>query len=143
MLRRQFCLGTALAVSGISAASAVEELLSPEQAFKMALGSATASSVQIKFFAAPGYYFYADRFFFEAAGNEVRVHDVQKPPGETKFEAAFSHDVTYFRGLVLITLTLAGPVVPFKLNVRAQGCADAGICYPPVARTFNVERRNS
>lgn len=109
----------------------------------MALGPATASSVQIKFLAAPGYYFYADRFLFEAVGNEVRVHDVQMPAGETKYEAAFMHEVTYFRGLVMVTLTLAGPVVPFKLNVRAQGCADAGICYPPVARTFNVGRRNS
>lgn len=143
MLRRTFCTLPALAVGGISLPVAADELLSPEKAFKMALGPATANTVQIKFLSAPGYYLYADRFSFQASGADVRVQEVQLPPGATKYEAVFARDVTYFRGLMVVTLKLAGPPVPFALEVRAQGCADAGVCYPPVGRTFNVGRRNS
>ncbi len=143
MLRRTFCHAPVLALAGVSAAVAADELLPPEQAFKMALGPTTASAVQIKFLSAPGYYLYADRFSFEVEGTEVRVVDVQMPPGATKYEAIFSRNVTYFRGLMVVTLNLSGPPVPFKLTVRAQGCADAGVCYPPVGRTFNVGRRNT
>lgn len=143
MRRRTFCIAPALALTGISAAMAADDLLPPDQAFKMALGPATANTVQIKFLSAPGYYLYADRFSFEVEGGEVRVLGVQLPPGATKYESIFSRDVTYFRGLMVVTLNLSGPPVPFKLAVRAQGCADAGVCYPPVGRTFTVGRRNS
>ena len=60
--------------------------------------------MQIKFLSAPGYYLYADRFSFEAEGQEVRVVDVQLPAGATKYEAIFNREVTYFRGLMVATL---------------------------------------
>lgn len=143
MLRRTFLVLPAAAFGASNAVQAADELLTPDQAFRMALGSASADTVQIKFLSAPGYYLYADRFSFEAEGQEVRVVDVQLPAGATKYEAIFNRDVTYFRGLMVATLKLSGPAVPFKLAVRAQGCADAGVCYPPVGRTFTVGRRNS
>lgn len=143
MRRRTFCIAPALALAGISTAMAADDLLPPDQAFKMALGQATANTVQVKFLSAPGYYLYADRFSFEVEGGEVGVLGVQLPQGATKYEAIFSRNVTYFRGLMVVTLNLSGPPVPFKLAVRAQGCADAGVCYPPVGRTFTVGRRNS
>ena len=143
MLRRTFCTLPLVPLLGLSAVAAAEDFLPTEQAFKMALGQATADTLQVKFLSAPGYYLYADRFGFQTQGDQVRVLEVQLPPGAKKYEPAFEREVTYFRGLMVVTLKLAGPAVPFKLDVRAQGCAEAGMCYPPMARTFNVVRRNT
>ena len=138
MLRRAFCFAPAIALIGVAAGVSADELLSPEQAFHISLGPRTLSTVQILFLSAPGYYLSADRLFFEVEGAQVRVKNVQLPPGATKYEAIFARDVTYFRGSMVVTLSLSGPSIPFRLTVRAQGCADAGVCYPPVARRFNV-----
>lgn len=143
MFRRTFLSIPALAILVSRGATADPALLSPEQAFKMALGPSSTDRVEIKFLSAPGYYLYADRFSFVADSEDVKILEVLLPPGARKYEAAFEHDVEYFRGMVTVTLRLSGPLVPFKLSVRAQGCADAGVCYPPVGKIFSVGRKNS
>jgi len=143
MKRRAFVIATSLSLAGVSVARADAELLPPDQAFKIALGAIAGRSVEIKFRSAAGYSLYADRFLFESDNPSVKVVGISLPPGNTKFEEAFGRDVTYYRGEVSVTVKVEGPAIPFKLAVRAQGCADAGICYPPVTRTFNVAGRNS
>ena len=48
--------------------------------------------------------------------------------------AVFYHEAT-------ATLPVSGPTTTTartKLYVRYQGCADVGVCYPPIAKTFDV-----
>lgn len=119
-------------------AAADPDLLPPDQAFKMRPGGRSGQTLEILFLAAPGYYLYAEKFRFETDNKAVRVTSVELPPGQTKWEEEFSKTITYFRGLVRVKVTLDGPQIPVKLTAHAQGCADAGVCYQPVSRTFEV-----
>jgi thiol:disulfide interchange protein DsbD len=143
MKRRSFTIAGLITLAGISVARAEPDLLPPDQAFKMALGSIGHSTIEVKFRSANGYYLYADRFVFESDTSVITVVGIAIPAGQTKYEEAFGRDVTYLRGDVSVSVRVQGPAIPFKLVVRAQGCADAGMCYPPVVRTFDVSRRNS
>ena len=141
--RRALMAAGLTAILGAKSANAEPDLLPPDQAFKMRAGPRAGQTLDVQFLAAPGYYLYAERFRFETDNKAVRVVAVQLPPGQTKWEEEFGKQVTYFRGLVRVKLTLEGPAVPVKLTVHAQGCADVGVCYPPVARTFDVTGERS
>lgn len=136
--RRAFVLAGLAAAVASDRALADPELLPPDQAFKMRAGGRSGQTLEVLFLAAPGYYLYAEKFRFEADNKAVRVASVELPPGQTKWEEEFGKTITYFRGLVRVRVTLDGPQIPVKLTAHAQGCADAGVCYPPVSRTFEV-----
>ena len=121
-------------------ARAADEFLDPEVAFKLTARAADAQRIEIRFEIAPGYYLYGDKFSVEAVPAAVRVSDVQVPKGKVKFDETFQKDVETFRDSATLVAQLAqGAAVPFKLLVGNQGCADKGLCYPPMQRAFHVE----
>ena len=62
------------------------------------------------------------------------------PRGHVKFDPTFQKDVEVFKEAVSLVLPLAQAAAsPFKLVVGNQGCAEAGLCYPPMERTLKVE----
>jgi len=136
--RRKFVLAGLVAALASAQAAADPDLLPPDQAFKMRPGGRSGQTLEVLFLAAPGYYLYAEKFRFETDNKAVRVASVELPTGQTKWEEEFGKAITYFRGLVRVKVTLDGPPIPVKLTAHAQGCADAGVCYPPVSRTLEV-----
>jgi thiol:disulfide interchange protein DsbD len=72
---------------------------------------------------------YRDQFKFEAKGAELGAFEI--PPGKVKFDETFQKDVeSYYRELtVLIPVDAKSD---FQALIRLQGCADAGLCYPPM-----------
>ena len=81
---------------------------------------------------AEGYYLYRHQFAVEAKDGDVVLGDPQLPPGEAKTDE-FLGDVNVFYDSVVFEVPLTGeaPSGPFSLNLTFQGCADAGLCYPP------------
>ena len=121
-------------------ARAADEFFDPEVAFKLTARAADAQRIEIRFDIAPGYYLYGDKFSVEAVPAAVRVSDVQVPKGKVKFDETFQKDVETFRDSATLVAQLAqSAAAPFKLLVGNQGCADKGLCYPPMQRAFNVE----
>ena len=122
---------------------AADEFLDPELAFKLSARAAEAQRIEIRFDIAPGYYLYAEKFSVEALPGTVRLSDLQVPKGKVKFDETFQKDVEYFRDSATLTARLAqasnAAAAPFKLVVGNQGCADKGLCYPPMQRAFKVE----
>lgn len=118
-----------------------EELLSPEQAFVPALSAPNPDSVVMTWSIAEGYYLYRQRFHFETATPGFRLGEPRFPAGQTKTDAFFG-EMEIYRGNVAIEIPVSrAPDAPWRLalNVRFQGCADAGVCYPPQTRTLTVE----
>ena len=121
-------------------ARAADEFFDPEVAFKLTARAADAQRIEIRFDIAPGYYLYGDKFSVEVVPAAVRVSDVQVPKGKVKFDETFQKDVETFRDSATLVAQLAQTAAaPFKLLVGNQGCADKGLCYPPMQRAFNVE----
>jgi thiol:disulfide interchange protein DsbD len=120
------------------AAHAVNEsdLLPPEQAFPLKVTVSALQQVVLDFDTQPGYYLYRDRFSFAADGTPIKPD--QMPAGELKNDPTFG-TVTVYHRPVQIRIPLPHPVATsVVLSVISQGCADAGVCYPPQTRSYRV-----
>jgi len=123
-----------LAALGFAGASwaAGPKLLPADQAFRLSARALDAKTLEIRFDVADGYYLYRDKLKFgvepATAGAGVPV----LPPGKMIEDEFFGKVVTY-RGPVVVRLPLAAgpPGGSVSLEVDSQGCADAGVCYPP------------
>ncbi|RCV93305.1 protein-disulfide reductase DsbD [Vreelandella rituensis] len=106
------------------------DFLPPDQAFKPTLaqdGNELAIDWQIE----PGYYLYRHSFSAEAGGRELSL---DMPDGETIEDEYFGRSEVYRQALNMTTR----PGDADTITLHWQGCADAGLCYPPQQRTFDL-----
>ena len=119
---------------------AVPEFLPVEQAFRISVGSGSANLAVVDLKPAPGYYLYRDKLHFSVVRPAGRVEQVGLPRGELKADPNFG-DTHVFHDPVTAMLTLAD-VPPgareVVLEVQYQGCADAGLCYPPEKKVLTM-----
>lgn len=118
-------------------AQAAEEFLPPEEAFRFEARAADARTVEVVFQVVDGYYLYREQFKFAADGG-ARLGAAVIPAGKVKFDETFGKDVETHRGRVVIRLPVEAAPASFKLTVTSQGCADAGLCYPPMTSDAQV-----
>lgn len=117
-----------------------EEFLEPEQAFRLSAQAKDDRTVEVRFDVAPGYYLYRERLSVKASDGTT-LGDVLIPPGQVKFDENFQKNVeTYHDGLSFTVPVTQAPAA-FTLTVNSQGCADAGLCYPPQTQTLRVSLR--
>jgi len=113
-----------------------EDFLPPEKAFALSVQMKSPDVLEVSYQIAPGYYMYRERFEFVAdPENAVTMGAPTFPQGEVKYDPTFEKNMEVYYGAVAITLPLTGDL-PFKLHVTSQGCADAGLCYPPADQTL-------
>ena len=110
-------------------AHAEEDLLEPEKAFVFSARPIDAGTLEARFQIARGYYLYKNRLKFTADGG-VTLGKPELPAGKVKQDEFFGQVETY-RGDVSIRVPVSGASKPFTLRAGFQGCADAGVCYPP------------
>lgn len=79
-----------------------------------------------------GYYLYRDKFRALADGRELLP---LFPEGEWHSDEFFGEQVIY-RGTVRIPLPLSPGEGGQSVEVHFQGCADVGVCYPPMTRSL-------
>jgi thiol:disulfide interchange protein DsbD len=118
---------------------AAEELLDPENAFRIAARALDRRAVEVEFRIAPGYYMYRDRFSFATEAGKP-LADVRIPRGAIKEDVFFGRSET-FRHLVRMRVPVsAGDAVKgeIRLRVISQGCSDLGVCYVPLEQTVRV-----
>jgi thiol:disulfide interchange protein DsbD len=113
------------------------DFLPPEQAFVLQAQLRDARTVSLRWAIAPGYHLYRERLSFTGDG----VQPPQLPPGVRKFDENFGKEMeTYSRSLELkLPLGAATPSTAATMVVGYQGCADAGLCYPPVERRYRID----
>ena len=63
------------------------------------------------------------------------------PKGQPKIDDTFGAVEVYYQevSIRLPVVRNSSGTLPLTLNVSSQGCADAGVCYPPQRQTLNVE----
>ncbi len=108
-----------------------DSLLEPEKAFRFSARALDASSVEVVFAIANGYYLYRDRFKFTAQGDPaVRLGTPELPRGIPHKDEFFG-EMQIYRKEVRIRIPVEGAGA-FDLQVVSQGCADVGVCYVPM-----------
>ena len=124
----------------LSAKSSGDDFLSPDQAFRLdALGDGT-DRVQLNWQIADGYYLYRSRIRIETASSKAQLATAQFPTGDIKNDEYFGKQEVYHHGLA-VTVPVArasGGALQLPLKVTYQGCAEAGLCYPPITRVVSV-----
>ncbi|WP_292998441.1 protein-disulfide reductase DsbD domain-containing protein [Nevskia sp.] len=144
--------GLALALMASAPAAALDfgrkvngadDLLSADQAFKLVSAIRSADGIHLNWAIEPGYYLYRQRFHVEPVvvgegAGAAALAALKLPKGESKHDEHFG-DVEIYKTQVEAVLPLArGAAAPTQLKVRWQGCAEAGVCYPPVTRVVDV-----
>ncbi|MFM7522737.1 MAG: protein-disulfide reductase DsbD [Betaproteobacteria bacterium] len=121
------CLMTIIS-AGASSVSA-QDFLAPEKAFALSARMADAATIELNFRIADGYYMYRDKIAVSAEGATLGKFEL--PRGEIKFDPNFDKELETFRQQLTITISVQASG-PFQLKVSSQGCADKGLCYPPM-----------
>lgn len=126
-----------LGVGGVAAAG--PKLLEPERAFAFSVQALDEKTVEARFAIANGYYLYREKVRFNVEPAALAAAAPSLPPGEIKEDEFFGKVETY-RGLLAVKLALQRPAPGSQVVVRAesQGCADAGVCYPPQVQNVTV-----
>ncbi|NNG23977.1 protein-disulfide reductase DsbD [Telluria aromaticivorans] len=109
-------------------ARAADNFLDPAIAFRFDARMADPKTVEVRYQIAEGYYMYRERFAFRATGATLGAPEI--PPGKVKYDETFQKDVETHKNELLIRIPVEGSG-PFTLTAISQGCADAGLCYPP------------
>ncbi len=112
--------------------AADEEFLLPEQAFQVTAAADGADAVRARWTIADGYYLYKSKFRFTSPFPDVALGDPELPTAQRKQDAFFG-EVEVYRGQVevRIPVTRRTNADTLTLEASSQGCADAGLCYPP------------
>ena len=113
-----------------------DDFLDPEQAFKLSVKALDGQTAESCFEIAAGYYMYREQFKAEALG--ATLGPLAIPAGKTKFDETFQKTVEIYRDRLCVQLPITQASGPFKLTVIGQGCADKGLCYPPMTAMFDV-----
>lgn len=82
------------------------------------------------------YFLYRHGFKNETLINQQRnTFEVLLPKGIEKNDEYFGKTEIYYNSVIS---TIALPSEPFLLKASSQGCADAGLCYPPYSLYFSI-----
>jgi len=127
-----------LSLSLLAATAVAQDLLDPEVAFKATARLVKPGAIEVRYETAPGYYLYRDRLAFAVAPPEAHLGKHKLPGGKIKQDEFFGKSVIY-RNVTIVRLPVSAPPgVALTLTADLQGCADIGVCYPPVRRSFSL-----
>ncbi|WP_442782824.1 protein-disulfide reductase DsbD [Collimonas fungivorans] len=112
-----------------------DDYLAPEVAFKFSARMADAKTAEVTYAIADGYYMYRERFHFKAEG--ATLGEPQIPAGTVKFDQTFNKNVETYHHSVTIRLPVEANG-SFTLVSTGQGCADKGLCYPPMDSSVSL-----
>jgi thiol:disulfide interchange protein DsbD len=141
LIRSLTLLLALLAATAALALGADEELLEPEKAFQFDARSESADSLIAEWTIAPGYYLYRDKFSFVSETPGVALGEPHIPSGQVKHDEFFG-EVEIFRNRIRIEVPIAlrsASADAIELKVVSQGCADLGVCYPPLTQRASLE----
>lgn len=137
-----------LSLSGVQQASAQgglaaltqsqNEFLPVEQAYQIAVEQIDAQTIRLYWQIAEGYYLYQHGFKAKLTDASGQVGtELIFPKGLEKSDEFFG-DVEVYYSSADLRLNSERTFGTAKLAVTAQGCADAGLCYPPNTQIFTV-----
>ncbi|ABA75673.1 protein-disulfide reductase DsbD [Pseudomonas fluorescens] len=133
---RHFFLFFALLISSLAQAgndpfASKPEFLPVDKAFVLTSQRLDSGETQLFWQIADGYYLYQKRLKFDGLTTQ---NIPALPEGESHSDEYFGEQPVYRQGLELkIPAAATG-----QIKVSYQGCADAGLCYPPQTRVIDL-----
>jgi thiol:disulfide interchange protein DsbD len=134
-----FILVSSAALSGFVSA---REFLPPEKAFIVeATWLPNTNQVAIEYRPVAGYYIYQESLQYRLIINDkpTAAKIIQIPRGVEKFDETFGKKMEIFPKPFEVVLGFTQtPQSGIRLEIDLQGCADGGICYPPMTYQYFI-----
>lgn len=118
-----------------------ERILAADQAFQVLVDASDAMSLEARWNIASGYYLYRDKLQLSLLDPKgVSIKTLEIPPGETKDDPYFGPQQVFHNQLAIRARLDREILEPQSVQVRVdyQGCAEVGVCYPPLQRIMTV-----
>ena len=114
-------------------------LLKADQAFQLLAAEREGDTLKVSWDIAPGYYLYRKRLgFLVAQPQGGRLDAPLLPQGQMVHDEHEGTAEIYHGGLQAVLHWPKDSAAPQQLRVNWQGCAEAGVCYPPQSRLVDV-----
>ena len=111
------------------------EFLSPDEAFQPSIKIITNNHLEVTWDIKEGYYLYLGMFEFSVDSSDMKIIKVDMPEGKKKKDEFFG-DVDVYYNSAKANIYFDKITSHSNLILKYQGCADAGLCYPPVTKKF-------
>jgi len=117
------------------------DFLPPDVAFR-AGARVDGNVVRVRWVIADGYYLYRQKIEIKAESPDLLIFTPTLPRGIVKIDPYFGSQEIYkqqVEAAVPFTRFDYG-AHPMQIKVTYQGCAEAGLCYPPITKVIFPER---
>jgi len=119
------------------------EFLSPDEAFAYSARMDDNGNIVADWTIAEGYYLYKNKFSFETDTTGVQLGDIKMPTGTMHhgiLPDGSEGDVEVYLDKLTVTIPVDNAPAAGNISFTAkfQGCADAGICYPPMTKKTDL-----
>jgi len=114
-----------------------DEFLKVDEAFVISATLADDGALKVRWDMPDGYYLYRHQFDFSAKHpQQLTLGEAQIPAGKQKVDEYFGEVEVYYHSAEAVVPLESKPGVNTQIGVTYQGCADAGLCYPPETKWF-------
>ena len=119
--------------------SSADGFLKPDQAFVLTAESESADGITLRWQIAKDYYLYRDKVAVTTTSPAAVLGAPVLPAGKTKHDEYFGEQVVYYDELVVnVPVSRKSDLADLPIEVTYQGCAEAGLCYPPIRKQLAV-----
>ena len=111
-----------------------QQVLKPEQAFPVTV-SYQADNIVISHEIKQGYYLYKDKISYASTSQNIQLSQAELPAGKSHVDEFFGSTEIYRDAMIVkIPVNIVEKDLVsnnFIIEIKLQGCADIGLCYPP------------
>jgi len=113
------------------------DFLPPDVAFRVG-AQVDGNVVKVRWVIADGYYLYRSKIEVRAESPDLVVAAPQLPPGVLKTDPYLGTQRIYTQQVEAVVpySRLDAGAHPLQIKVIYQGCAEAGLCYPPITKVL-------
>ena len=115
------------------------DFLDPEQAFKVKAELNNTKSIVLHWDIAQGYKLYRDKVKVGVESGKAQLQVPVLPKGIKVTDPTTNEAVEIYHDTLTVEVPLVKTDGLFTLSVDYQGCAEDGLCYPPMTRLFKVD----
>ena len=114
-----------------------EEFLKVDEAFQLTATAPLAGQVKLFWNIADGYYLYKKRISVSTDDTTATLGSLELPNGRFQHDEFFG-DVEIYENSLSLSVPVSTNSGSINLVVSYQGCAPAGLCYPPATKKLDI-----
>lgn len=107
------------------------DFLPVQEAFVVSAHVDDLANVKVSWKIADGYHLYKDRFSIHSDEVPISLEKLHLSKGKMVYDSNFSKEMEVYENAVSMVVPQPTAHKDRKITITWQGCADAGLCYPP------------